>query len=139
MLAQDMEIGKKYRSTAFKRPVELVRIDSVDSNGEASVTVKYYEKYYSDCSFRMEPMPEDVKKPKKVKKEKTKELWATSIKWDTDGVSARSLGLPTSVKIPKSLYSIYEEDGYNEEIENYLSDEYGYCLYGFNLRWKPVK
>ena len=72
MLAQDMEIGKKYRSTAFKRPVELVRIDSIDSNGEASVTVKYYEKYYSDCSFRMEPMPEDVKKPKKVKKRKRK-------------------------------------------------------------------
>lgn len=46
------------------------------------------------------------------------------VKWDTDGVSAKKLGLQTKVNIPTM----------NEEnIADYLSDEYGYCVESFTI------
>ena len=45
--------------------------------------------------------------------------------WDTDGYSAEELDLPTEVAVP---------DGMDvEDISNWLSDEYGYCVDGFEL------
>ena len=53
MKAGDMTIGRMYESTAFKRPVKLVAIDKTYEDGNANVTVLYYGKLYTDCTFRM--------------------------------------------------------------------------------------
>ena len=46
------------------------------------------------------------------------------VNWDTDGYSAEELGLDTVVDIPTM----------NEEnIADYLSDEYGYCVESFKI------
>lgn len=59
---------------------------------------------------------------------------AVNIKWDvTDGAEEMTqeeikdilAELPTEVKIPEGI----DED----EVEDWLSDEYGYCHYGFDL------
>ena len=51
--------------------------------------------------------------------------YAVDIKWDTDGEDEEDLGLPSRVEIP----FIFNDD----EIADYLSDEYGYCVFGFNI------
>ena len=46
------------------------------------------------------------------------------VNWDTDGRSVKELGLSEVVDMPTM----------NEEnIADYLSDEYGYCVFGFNI------
>ena len=52
------------------------------------------------------------------------ERTATNIKWDTDG---ESVDLPTEVIIPIGIGST------DEEIGNYLSDEYGWCVLSFEI------
>ena len=52
-------------------------------------------------------------------------MLATNIKWDTDGDIEILDDLPTEVDIPYDM----EED----EICDYLSDEYGYCVFGFDV------
>lgn len=42
------------------------------------------------------------------------------VEWDTDGVPSEELGLPSVVKIPEYI----PED----EVADYLSDKYGYCV-----------
>jgi hypothetical protein len=49
--------------------------------------------------------------------------YAVDIKWDTDGEQIDTL--PTRVEIP-----FFVDD---EEIADFLSDEYGYCVFGFNI------
>lgn len=46
------------------------------------------------------------------------------VNWDTDGVSAKELGLPEVVNMP----TLSEEN-----IADYLSDEYGYCVESFTI------
>lgn len=62
--------------------------------------------------------------------EKVKQIVVTNIKWDA----------PKSVKLPKQVIIDIDEDNeylledldYNsDELCNYLSDEYGYCIYNF--------
>ena len=53
MKAESMEVGRMYESTAFKRPVKLVSIDEISEDGTAKVTVLYYKKLYTNCTFRM--------------------------------------------------------------------------------------
>lgn len=53
MFAKDMTVGQLYDSTAFKRPVKLISIDRIYEDGNANVTVLYYGKLYTDCTFRM--------------------------------------------------------------------------------------
>lgn len=48
---------------------------------------------------------------------------AINIKWDTDG---EKIELPTEIEIPEE---ITDED----EISDYISDETGFCHYGFEL------
>jgi len=49
-----------------------------------------------------------------------------SVVWDTDGVNPRDIkGLPLEVNVP---YSIADED-----IADYLSDTYGYCVESFSF------
>ena len=47
---------------------------------------------------------------------------AIDIKWDTDD---QVVDLPTEVEIPEG----YSED----EVADYLSDEYGYCIFNFDI------
>ena len=49
--------------------------------------------------------------------------YAVDIKWDTDGEQIDDL--PTRVEIP-----FFVDD---EEIADFLSDEYGHCVFGFNI------
>lgn len=46
------------------------------------------------------------------------------VNWDTDGVSVKELGLPEVVVMP----TLSEEN-----IADYLSDEYGYCVESFTI------
>lgn len=52
-------------------------------------------------------------------------LKAINIKWDTDGDKEVLNELPTEVTIPENT----EE----EDVCDYLSDEYGYCVFGFDV------
>ena len=47
---------------------------------------------------------------------------AINIKWDTDD---QVVDLPTEVEIPKGCFE--------EEVADYLSDEYGYCVFNFDI------
>lgn len=62
---------------------------------------------------------EDIGSPKKI-------VYATNIKWDTDGVSIDDL--PEEVEIPG--------DTCVEDIADYLSDSYGWCVESFNIEVK---
>ena len=48
----------------------------------------------------------------------------TNIAWDTDG---EDIDLPTEVEVPNDIAC--DED----EIADYLSDEYGWCVISFSL------
>lgn len=52
-----------------------------------------------------------------------------------DDLIAEFMNLPTEVDIPEYLAKDYErnEDGYAEDISDWLSDEYEFCNKGFNL------
>ena len=50
---------------------------------------------------------------------------ATNIKWDTDGDQDAFDALPQEIQIPKGMTY--------EEIEDYLSDQTGFCHMGFEL------
>ena len=51
--------------------------------------------------------------------------YATDIEWDTDG---EDVDLPSTVKIP--------DDVAPEETADYLSDQYGWCVYDFDCKTK---
>jgi len=51
---------------------------------------------------------------------------ATNIKWDTDGNIDLLKELPSEIEIPEGM-----ED--ENEISDYISDETGFCHYGFML------
>ena len=55
------------------------------------------------------------------------EFSVDSIVWDTDGYSARSLGLPREA-------TVYAED--EDEVVDVLSDEFGYCIEALNITRK---
>lgn len=55
-------------------------------------------------------------------------IYAADIEWDVDDEDVTELGLPSQVKIPPHV----EED----DIADYLSDEYGFCVLGFDVEQK---
>ena len=55
-----------------------------------------------------------------------------NIKWDTDGYSIKKLGLPKSIEMDVDEESL--DDPYYEDISDELSDEFGYCVFGFNVK-----
>lgn len=60
---------------------------------------------------------------------------AVNIEWDTDG---EDINLPREVEIPSEVISEDADideyiEGYAEEVEDYLFDNYGFCVFGFNL------
>lgn len=50
------------------------------------------------------------------------------IEWDTDGVDPKSVSLPSEVKV---IVNLVNGDDLGDIISDFLSDEYGYCHYGF--------
>ena len=67
--------------------------------------------------------------------EKVKQIIVTNIKWDA----------PSSAELPKNVVIDINEDnkylledikGYSDELCNYLSDEYEYCIEGFNVKYR---
>lgn len=54
----------------------------------------------------------------------------TDIKWDTDGVSAKKLGLPKELKVVVPD-DVTEPEDINEFISDEISNVTGYCHEGF--------
>ena len=66
---------------------------------------------------------------------------AINIKWDiadgTEDMTQEEINdvlemLPTEVEIPNHLIENYEEDD-DDDISDWLSDEFGFCHHGFEL------
>lgn len=60
---------------------------------------------------------------------------AVNIKWDVDELEDLD-NLPTEVEIPDNLIDNnedFDEDYYYSDISDWLSDEYGFCHFGFEL------
>ena len=57
---------------------------------------------------------------------------AVNIKWDTDGDMELLEELPTEVEIPDYLITD-DEDDLLDDISDWLSDEYGFCHYAFEI------
>ena len=55
---------------------------------------------------------------------------ATNIQWDTDGKQEVFDELPTEIEIPKDFISKNGEVDENA-VSDYISDETGFCHYGF--------
>lgn len=58
---------------------------------------------------------------------------AVNIKWDTDGDKELLSSLPTEVELPYELTGDSEEDIDYDGIDDYLSDEVGFCHFGYEL------
>lgn len=54
-------------------------------------------------------------------------MFATRIKWDTDGDTEVLASLPTKVEIPQEIANLDDDDA----ISDWLSDIIGYCHFGF--------
>ena len=54
------------------------------------------------------------------------------VNWDTDDRDQREI-LPKLVRIPEGI------DLDNDSISNYLSNEYGYCVYDWYVSHKPLE
>ena len=65
---------------------------------------------------------------------------AINIQWDVSDndltkkeQKALLKSLPTEIKIPDELLEGEDEDNYEDIISDYISDETGFCHYGFDL------
>ena len=61
---------------------------------------------------------------------------AVNIKWDTDGDMNIFENLPTEVEIPDNILEGYDGtnfDTYYSDISDWLSNEYEFCHFGFEL------
>lgn len=56
-------------------------------------------------------------------------MFATEIKWDTDGDTEALASLPTEVEIPQDIADQDDDDA----ISDWLSDTFGYCHFGFGI------
>ena len=59
---------------------------------------------------------------------------AYNIKWDTDNDQELLKQLPTEIEIPEEVWKEYEENEDEDILSDYLSDETGFCLFGFDLK-----
>ena len=66
-----------------------------------------------------------------------KTITITDIQWDTDDDDEILQTLPTETIIDspteEMLQEIEDEDPYMESINDYLSDTYGFCMFGYNI------
>ena len=56
---------------------------------------------------------------------------AVNIKWNTDGDIDVLNELPREIEIPD--YLVTDEDDLLDKVSDWLSDEYGFCHFGFEL------
>lgn len=79
---------------------------------------------YLNC---IEDVREDEECPydKEIDEEISEETIRVHVNWETDGYLLEELGLPSEVDVPKDI----EED----DIADYLSDEYGYLVESFEI------
>ena len=58
-----------------------------------------------------------------------------NIKWDTDGDKKVLAHLPKEVEIPKDMSqsNFDDQDEWLDAIADWLSDEYGFCHFGFDV------
>lgn len=63
-----------------------------------------------------------------------KKYIAYNIEWDTDNDKAIFAQLPKEIKIPEEVWKEYEECQDEDIIWDYLSDNTGFCLFGFDLK-----
>lgn len=54
-----------------------------------------------------------------------------NIKWDTDGDKVALNMLPKEVNWENYTYEDWNDDDIENELSDYLSDNYGYCHFGF--------
>lgn len=55
-----------------------------------------------------------------------------NIRWDTDGDMEALASLPTEVYTPPFLSCEYTDlDSYLDDVSDWLSDEFGWCHFGF--------
>ena len=60
---------------------------------------------------------------------------ATNIQWDTDGDNEALETLPTEIEIPEKILKDCDgEEEIVEAISDYISDETGFCHYGFEIK-----
>lgn len=59
--------------------------------------------------------------------------YAYNIKWDTDGDKKIFDSLPKKVNIPEEVIEEYEEREDEDIITDFLSDEVGFCTFGYDL------
>ena len=63
-----------------------------------------------------------------------KKYIAYNIEWDTDNDKAIFAQLPKEIEIPEEVWKEYEEYQDEDIISDYLSDDTGFCLFGFDLK-----
>lgn len=56
------------------------------------------------------------------------------IEWETDGESIEDL--PETVVIPITYEELEDEDSLHDGINDYLSDNYGWLVSGYEIGWK---
>jgi hypothetical protein len=56
------------------------------------------------------------------------------IEWETDGESIEDL--PETVVIPITYEELEDEDALHDGINDYLSDNYGWLVNGYQIGWK---
>ena len=63
-----------------------------------------------------------------------KKYIAYNIEWDTDNDKALFNQLPKEIEIPEEVWEEYEDRQDEDIISDYLSDDTGFCLFGFDLK-----
>ena len=63
-----------------------------------------------------------------------KKYIAYNIEWDTDNDKVIFNQLPKEIEIPEDVWKEYEEYEDEDIISDYLSDDTGFCLFGFDLK-----
>lgn len=63
-----------------------------------------------------------------------KKYIAYNIEWDTDNDKALFNQLPKEIEIPEKVWKEYEEYEDEDILSDYLSDDTGFCLFGFDLK-----
>jgi hypothetical protein len=63
------------------------------------------------------------------------ELEVTDIEWDTDGETIEDC-LPTSLNLDIDEFD--NDFDFDEELADWLSDKYGFCVEGYSFKWDTV-
>lgn len=61
------------------------------------------------------------------------QIKVTNIQWDTDGDLETLAELPQTVLIPFGELAFDVDEDPDSEIADYLSDEHGFCVHGFDF------